>query len=429
MQEKFERHEREQQQQTNKSRREELQLSEETNFYTEADFRTFLTLDDYTQQIKKLRVTRGEEYAKSSVRKTQAGFINQLIELWELTTPSESIEKFVDRRLKEQSTSQYVQDNETGQIMRMLPQDEWETVFTSRLNFLSTEEEKKSMKNGRLLSVGASTASSVIATLAQGGLGEAIIIDPDVISTSNTTRMHGVTQLDVGTNKATYICRYLSRLNPYMKVTAIPEALSKADMTNVMNTSSVILEMVDHPPTKQLVREVAKQSGKFVVMGTGVGNNPLITVEHPHQETLPPHIQSVPTEVQDYLRTLPKDVQKGIEKTRWLISFIGRENIPLNHMANFILYGLHEVKFWAQDAPTTQATGTATAVIIKDILCEREVLPKGSIDLNSLRNEQSVQQSESQLLQQLKRNWPQIFLEGDETLRDAIDRLCNLYAL
>lgn len=429
MKEKFERHAREQQQHTTQLRREELQLSEETKFYTEADFRTLLTLDDYTQQIKNLRVTKGEEYAKASVRKTQAGFINQLIELWELATPSESLEEFVDRRMKEQSTSQYIQDNETGQVIRMLPQDEWETVFTSRLNFLSTEEEKKSIKNGRLLSVGASTASSVIATLAQGGLGEAIIIDPDVISTSNTTRMHGVTQLDVGINKAQFIGRYLSRLNPYMKVTAIPEALSKADMTNAINASSVILEMVDHPQTKQLVREKAKQAGKYVVMGTGVGNNPLITVENPHQENVPTYIQSVPPEVQAYLETLPKDVQEGIGKARWLISFIGRENIPLNHMANFILYGLHEVTFWAQDAPTTQATGTATAVIIKDILCGRDVLPKGSIDLNSLRNEQSVQQSESELLRQLKIKWPQIFLQGDETLKDAINRLCNLYAL
>lgn len=419
-----------------KKRKQELGLSEPTHLLTEEHYRALLTHEEAMAWLKEFKKDHTEHEFLQLLTKLSNNFQAQLKELWQIIAAREilhdqkALEAFITDRINDPGKMQFMLMKETGELKLFLPQEDYEKVLFSRLNILHPQSERETLGRSTVISFGASTAAAVNKVLCQNGLGHLIISDPDEIGLSNTTRIDSADQSDLGNNKADVNAARCINLNPYMRVTAILQALNPENIDAVMLHGQCVLEMVDHPPTKELVRKIAKKYGKKVVMGTGIGNKPIISVEPAQVDTA---IHTVPPiltqEQQAYIGTLPKDLQDSLEKTRWLIHYIGKKNIPLAHLANFILCGLGEMRFWAQDPQTTLVTAALTANTMIDILCEREYKSTYQLDMAAAQHPRALKRKEKDLLNELKLQFPHIFLRSDRSLQGALDRLCTLYGL
>lgn len=385
--------------------------------------------------VQRVSAREAEEQSRNSLTilewtEMHRAYLLSIQELWELrygkqTGPEREAERmaFFEERLSEDYAS-YFYFPRTGKFVRILPRAEFEEVHYSRLYPLISHEEQERLKEGRLLSIGASTASGVIEHLGKLGC-PMTIVDFDEISSSNTTRMANATQVSVGKNKAVNIAQYVVELNPYTSVTAYTRALSMEEMAELGQQHTVTLEMCDDGKTKVVVRQHAN-----VIMGTGLYNSPPTLVTEKGDASFATVASGNFIRPGDEVRT-PRE-QAMLQGIRRFVVFMGGgERIPTRHKVNFILYGLGRMPYLAQEPITTGLTSAMLALQIKDTLCGHGPEPgEYVLSMEGLRNEHGVYRSDRALLKELAQTYPDIFSSPNRgSLETQVTRLWNELSL
>ena len=98
------------------------------------------------------------------------------------------------------------------------------------------------------------------AYLAGAGIGKLILVDGDKPELSNLHRQVFFSPEDQQT-KAEELQIKLSKLNPEIKIKAIPTHLTKANIDELLTGINLILECTDHQPTKYLVNDFCALEG------------------------------------------------------------------------------------------------------------------------------------------------------------------------
>jgi hypothetical protein len=373
-----------------------------------------LNHDEYLRDVEPILNGLSEEKRTLIDR----AYVDRVRELWELTVQKQDPDSWVqfsEKIMGDYKSSVWVRDKETNDVARILDKESFFTVFKSRLFPLLSRYEIGQMDQGTVIAFGASTASPILAQLTQLGLGKAIVIDPDTINESNRTRMYAATVMDVGKNKAAHIGRHMALLNPFIDLEIHQRILNDDEMEDVIQQGNVVLEMVDNPPVKMKIREIALRHGKQVVMGTGIGNNPAVTVGELDF--------SIPSVAED------APLKEQFDRVRGLFSIMGKDNISLRHKANFILWAMGRIPYWSQEPLTTAATASITGIVLKDIICGFGSKREAVINLDRVRSSSGIEESDSILLEEFKSTYPDVFLDEDETLDAAVERLMNYYHL
>lgn len=89
------------------------------------------------------------------------------------------------------------------------------------------------------------TGSAVAEQLARLGVGELILVDDDVITTSNVSRVYGSTVEDVGTPKVEVIARHLARIRPGTRVRPIFGRTTNAEAARQLRFCDAIFGCTD----------------------------------------------------------------------------------------------------------------------------------------------------------------------------------------
>ncbi|HEX9721877.1 MAG TPA: ThiF family adenylyltransferase [Candidatus Paceibacterota bacterium] len=89
------------------------------------------------------------------------------------------------------------------------------------------------------------------------------------IPNANRVRL---TYEDFGRNKAVVTAEQIHAIDPFMKISVYQEGLHPANIEEFVRGSSVIIEEMDDPDMKLLIREEARRSGIPVVMVTDLGS-------------------------------------------------------------------------------------------------------------------------------------------------------------
>lgn len=117
---------------------------------------------------------------------------------------------------------------------------------------------QNAIKAAHLLVVGAGgIGSPVIQYLAAAGIGALTIVDDDVVSLSNLQRQTLYTTQDVGQPKAQVAAARVHALNPYVAVTPIETRVTAAQMPNLLDGISVVIDGSDNFATRLAVADAA----------------------------------------------------------------------------------------------------------------------------------------------------------------------------
>ena len=117
--------------------------------------------------------------------------------------------------------------------------------------------------------------------LAASGIGRLTIADPDTIDDTNLQRQITFTEADIGRFKALVMEGRLKNINSQAGITALPEKLTEARLTELMRAADIVLDCCDNFPTRQAVNRAAVATRTPLVSGAAVRFDGQIAVYRP----------------------------------------------------------------------------------------------------------------------------------------------------
>lgn len=117
--------------------------------------------------------------------------------------------------------------------------------------------------------------------LAASGIGRLTIADPDTIDDTNLQRQITFTEADIGRSKALVMEGRLKNINSQAGITALPEKLTEARLTELMRAADIVLDCCDNFPTRQAVNRAAVATRTPLVSGAAVRFDGQIAVYRP----------------------------------------------------------------------------------------------------------------------------------------------------
>jgi molybdopterin/thiamine biosynthesis adenylyltransferase len=104
-------------------------------------------------------------------------------------------------------------------------------------------------------------------TLASAGVGRLLLMDDDVVETSNLNRQPLFGEADIGERKAAAAARRLARLFPGVSVEGHDRRLEAESGRDLVGTADLLVDGSDNFPTKFAVNDLAVAAGKPLVHG------------------------------------------------------------------------------------------------------------------------------------------------------------------
>lgn len=141
-------------------------------------------------------------------------------------------------------------------ILRIVAQNEQKRVkasgdgelpdlFDRNIRALGTEVQKV-INDLTLAVVGAGgTGSAVAEQLVRLGARHIMLIDPDTLSASNTTRVYGSTPADVGRSKVDVLSDHLTRIAPDLDITTIADSITRESVARLLVEADLVFGCTD----------------------------------------------------------------------------------------------------------------------------------------------------------------------------------------
>jgi molybdopterin/thiamine biosynthesis adenylyltransferase/nitroreductase len=153
-------------------------------------------------------------------------------------------------------------------VVRLLAPRAFSTLRLDRNRNKLTRAEQARQRNLRIGIVGVSAGHSIAHVLAMEGLaGEIRLADFDAIELSNLNRIPA-SVLDLGVNKAVVAARRIAEIDPYLRVTVVPEGIQPDNLGVFLDGLDLVIEECDSLDVKMLVREAARERRIPVIMET-----------------------------------------------------------------------------------------------------------------------------------------------------------------
>ncbi|MGD8319665.1 MAG: ThiF family adenylyltransferase [Gemmatimonadota bacterium] len=150
-------------------------------------------------------------------------------------------------------------------ITHLLGPDDYFEVVTNRNRDKLTLQEQATLRTRRVGVVGLSVGGEAAVTLAQEHLcGEMALADFDALDLSNLNRL-GAGFDDLGRNKAVIIARRIAKLDPYLKLTVLPEGVTEANVDAFLEGLDLLVEECDGLAMKHAIRVKARERGLNIV--------------------------------------------------------------------------------------------------------------------------------------------------------------------
>jgi len=114
------------------------------------------------------------------------------------------------------------------------------------------------LKKARVFIAGAGGLGSVTATyLAAAGVGLIRVVDHDTVERSNLNRQILHCDDDIGKNKVDSAAKRLEEINPEVKIEAVAEEITEADISRLVASCDLIVDAMDNLPTRYLLNKTA----------------------------------------------------------------------------------------------------------------------------------------------------------------------------
>jgi len=140
----------------------------------------------------------------------------------------------------------------------MLTKDEQEKYARQIMLKGFGQQGQEKLKKARVFIAGAGGLGSSSATyLAAAGIGTLRIVDHDRVELSNLNRQVLHWPADIGQTKVGSAQSKLKQLNPQVKIEAIEEKITQANVSRLVEGCDLIVDAMDNLPTRYLLNKVA----------------------------------------------------------------------------------------------------------------------------------------------------------------------------
>ena len=124
------------------------------------------------------------------------------------------------------------------------------------------EEGQARLKQAKVFIAGAGGLGSVTTTyLAAAGIGVMRVVDHDEVELNNLNRQVLHWDEDIGRKKVVSAQQKLEKLNPKVKIEAIGEEITEANVSKLVAGFDLIVDAMDNIPTRYLLNKVAVENG------------------------------------------------------------------------------------------------------------------------------------------------------------------------
>lgn len=144
-------------------------------------------------------------------------------------------------------------------------------MYERNMHSYSIREQLK-LSESKVAIVGVGGGGCVVAELlARIGVGYIRLIDGDTFESSNSNRQIGCTADTIGQSKPVVMRDRLLKINPYIKVDAVPEFLSKDNYKELLAGVDVVCDTADFYTNKYLISDCCRDLQLPYVTG-GLGD-------------------------------------------------------------------------------------------------------------------------------------------------------------
>ncbi|WP_338087583.1 Rv1355c family protein [Nocardia huaxiensis] len=158
-----------------------------------------------------------------------------------------------------------------GDLVHMLPENEFREVRTDRNRYLITGAEQHRLAGMRIGVVGLSVGKAAALTFAQEGIGGSFkLADYDRLGLSNLNRLYARIA-DLGVEKSVIAARHLVEMDPYLRIELCRTGIHSDEVDEFLlggGRLDLVIEECDDLHVKVLLRERARQHGIPVLMQT-----------------------------------------------------------------------------------------------------------------------------------------------------------------
>ncbi len=155
-----------------------------------------------------------------------------------------------------------------NRAVRILPEEEFVRVRTSRNRLKITAEQAAVLHTKTVGIIGLSVGQSVAMTLAlERTFGTLILADHDDLDLSNLNRVRAGVQ-HIGLAKTALAARLISELDPYLNIEVLPEGITMKNVKKFVGKLDLLIEECDALDIKLLARMEARKRKIPVLMDT-----------------------------------------------------------------------------------------------------------------------------------------------------------------
>lgn len=107
--------------------------------------------------------------------------------------------------------------------------------------------------------------------LASAGVGKLVVVDDDIVESSNLQRQVIYREQDLGSPKTNATAKQLSELNPMVQVRTINKRLEPSQLSLEVMLADVVLDCSDNMPTRQLINQTCFEQNTPLVSAAAIG--------------------------------------------------------------------------------------------------------------------------------------------------------------
>ncbi|MBN7817937.1 Rv1355c family protein [Algoriphagus pacificus] len=156
-------------------------------------------------------------------------------------------------------------------LVRLLPEEDFILVRTSRNNYKITQQEQKELATRKVGIIGLSVGQSIALAMAlERSFGELRISDFDTLDLSNINRLRA-SIIDLNEEKSIIAAREIWEIDPYLNIKLFREGISEENIDDFLTSGGkldLLIDECDSFNIKVLAREKAKKYKIPVVMET-----------------------------------------------------------------------------------------------------------------------------------------------------------------
>ena len=262
-------------------------------------------------------------------------------------------------------------------LVRFLPEGLHYELRTGRNRQLIKDNEQTKFYNSKIVFLGMSVGSHVaIVTVMTGGAKHLKLVDPDIFSGDNLNRVRLGFQ-NVGINKAVAVARQIFEINPYADIELYPEGLNHENAEKIIDAVDIVVEEMDNPYWKLRSREIARDKGIPVIMGTDNGDGVIVDIERYDLNNKLPILNGLAKGISaEKLKSMPpKDLPKVAGK-------IAGANLTVPRMLDSVSEVGKSLYSWPQLGTAANMCGSVISMLARRIIIKDRNIKSGRYSVN-----------------------------------------------